>query len=435
LVLFPFPFISDFVYGRLTISNPERPPIFLLSADSLRYDKLGFVSGNSKITPNIDSFSKESFIFEDHHTTIPRTFPSWADLFTGQYSMSHKIRDMFPSKEEQNRIGNKPFTTIPQLLKEFGYKTYAVGSFAADIFPRANFGFDETYAPNFNARIMTVQRTAETQLFLLPVLTGSFFGGGFFINEIDGLSTWGDGERLVKRMRKLIRKSGNDPFFVTYFSSVIHFPYSPAYPNYKKFTDPDYYGKYKYLKFVDPTVSDKPSPEEVTQIRNLFDSSVYAFDEEFGEIIEFLKEKEIYDKALIILTADHGESLYEDIHGQGHGEHLRGEAVTKVPLLIKFPKDSKYNQIREKKYTGVTSSVDLYPTFTDFLHKPDSIPRPGNSLLTKLGSLPNLNDVVYCETGIWFSDRGEHFFPKNSEFLPRISLSFTKLLQMKISKL
>ncbi|KPA30722.1 Arylsulfatase [Leptospira interrogans] len=41
---------------------------------------------------------------------------------------------------------------------------------------------------------------------------------------------------------------------------------------------------------------------------------------------------------MIVLTSDHGESLFEADHNHGHGEHLRGEGVTHIPLLIKLPK-------------------------------------------------------------------------------------------------
>ncbi|MDZ4727487.1 MAG: sulfatase-like hydrolase/transferase [Leptospira sp.] len=419
-ILIFFPFLFDTFSGFLTSRVPNKPPIFIISADSLRYDKLGFVSKNENITPNIDSFAKDSVVFHDHHTTIPRTFPSWADLLTGQYSMSHKIRDMFPSKEEQNRIGRTPFTTIPQFLKKIGYESFAIGGFAADIFPRANFGFDEVLAPNFNARIMTVQRTAESQLFLLPVLTGSFFGGGFYVAEIDGLSSWGDGSRLVNRFNRILRREGDAPYFITYFSSVVHFPYSPPYPYYKKFTDPNYYGKYKFLKFVDPSVSEKPSDYEIKQIRSLFDSSVNAFDSEFGEIIQSLKSKHLYDEAIIIVTADHGEALYEDIHGQGHGEHLRGEAVTKVPLLIKFPKSSEYSKYVGNDIQTITSSVDIFPTLLEFFHLPSDVERPGKSLLSIIRNEIEPDRVVYSETGIWFSDKGDHFFQKQRIPYPNI---------------
>nr|WP_246836481.1 sulfatase-like hydrolase/transferase [Leptospira levettii] len=400
-----------------------KPPIFILSADSLRYDKIGAKINGQSITPNIDSFTNDSFVFHDHHTTIPRTFPSWADTLTGKYSMEHKIRDMFPSPEEKQRIGSTSFPTLQQILKKIGYDHFAIGSFAADIFPRANFGFDEVYAPNFNARIMTVQRTAETQILILPFLVGSWFSGEKYLEELDGLSTWGDGDRLLKRFDSLVNERGKSPYSITYFSSVIHFPYTPAYPHYKRFTNPQYYGKYKYLKFVDPTDASLPNQEEISQIRSLFDSAVYAFDQEFGEMVGYLKTKGIYDEAIIILTADHGEALYEDIHGQGHGEHLRGESVTHVPLMIKFPKSSKFESVPsiEKNFDGITSSIDLVPTLLDYFEIPSQLEYPGKSLLTILGQKDWKEDrFVYSETGIWFSDVGNHFFQKQRIPYPNI---------------
>ncbi|TGL19190.1 sulfatase [Leptospira yanagawae] len=411
--------ISSLRYSKVE----GKPPIFILSADSLRYDKIGFQVNGSSITPNIDLFKKDAFQFHDHHTTIPRTFPSWADTLTGKYAMDHKVRDMFPSPEEKQRIGSSSFPTIQQILKKIGYEHYAIGSFAADIFPRANFGFDAVYAPNFNARIMTVQRTAETQILVLPFLVGSWFSGGMYLEELDGLSTWGDGKRLINRFHSLVKEKKDSPYSITYFSSVIHFPYTPSYPYYKRYTDPNYYGKYKYLKFVDPTDANLPNQVEISQIRSLFDSAVYAFDQEFGEMVGYLKEQGIYEDAIIILTADHGEALYEDIHGQGHGEHLRGEAVTHVPFMIKFPKTSKFGQLHEnqREFTGITSSVDFVPTLMDYFNIPLTSEYPGKSLLAVLQDKDWKEDrFVYSETGIWFSDVGNHFFQKQRIPYPNI---------------
>lgn len=416
---------SNFFLSILPSQNPNTN-VLILSTDSLRYDKLGFVSGNKEITPHLDEFAKSSLVFHDHHTTVPRTFPSWADLMTGKFSMSHKVRDMFPSPEEKANIGSERFPTIPQKLSNQGFTTAVIGSFAGDIFPRANFGFQKTIAPNFNAKVMTIQRTVESQLLLLPILTGSYLYGGNYIEEVLGLSTWGDGARLVRSLKNTIGGLFGSKFFLTYFSSVVHFPYTPSYPYYKKFTNPDYYGKYKYLKFVDPTNSEKPTQEEVKQIRGLFDSSVFAFDAEFGEIIEFLKAKELYDNTLIIVTSDHGEALYEDIHGQGHGEHLRGEAVTKIPLLVKFPKELPPHITANLQRTGdihsITSSIDLFPTLMEFFKidfKQEDY--PGVSLL-EIVKNPNLykDRMVYTETGIWFSDRGDQFFQNQRIPYPNI---------------
>ncbi len=422
LFLYSFPSLLNSFSGFFASKDSKKPPIYIISADSLRFDRIGKKLNGKSITPNIDSFQNESFTFLDHHTTIPRTFPSWTDFLTGQYSMSHKIRDMFPAIEEIHRIGSDTFPTFLQALGSIGYKNYAVSSFAGDIFPRANFGFDEVFAPNFNAKLMTIQRTAETQILILPFVTGELFGAGYYLPELFGLSTWGDGKRLVQKFQEIIDYSGTSAHTITYFSSVIHFPYSPPYPYYKEYTDPNYYGKYKYLKFVDPTKSDVLNEQEIQQVRNLFDGSVRAFDEEFGGIVSYLKSKGVYDSAIIILTADHGESLYEDIHGQGHGEHLRGESVTKVPFLIKFPKEkmSEY-QTKNLKFFGITSSVDVYPTLLEYLNIQNKKDMPGTSLISVLGKSDwDEERFVYSETGIWFSDMGGHFFQSQRIPYPNI---------------
>jgi arylsulfatase A-like enzyme len=426
IIIFQIPFILDLVHltlnKRTNQEKKEKPNIFILAADSLRVDRLGFVSGNKEISPNIDKFAEDSTIFQDHHVTIPRTFPSWADFLTGEYSMAHGIRDMFPSPSEKNNIGNNRFPTLPQILKKHGYFSSVIGSFAADIFPRANWNFDLVDCPDFNARVLTVQRGLDSQLFFLPILTGSFFSGGNYISEVNGLSTLGDGFRILPNFKKIIKRNANNPLFMVSFSSVVHFPYTPPYPYYKKFSDPNYYGKYKYLKFVDPSQDDKPNNLDIQQIRSIFDSAVHAYDAEFGAMIQFLKDNDLYDDSIIILTADHGEALYEDIHGQGHGEHLRGENVTKVPLLIKMPlKKEKRDYIKKNLYSGITSSIDIFPTLLSFLSIPFPSPKPGLSLLPILeGDLSIQERSIYTETGIWFSDRGNHFFQKQRIPYPNI---------------
>ncbi|MCB1159445.1 MAG: sulfatase-like hydrolase/transferase, partial [Leptospiraceae bacterium] len=333
--------------------------------------------------------------------------------------MSHKIRHMFPSKEEKNNLGSGFFPTLPQILKEHGFHTAVFSNFAGDIFPRANFGFDKTEAPNFSALVILVQKVLEPQVFLMPFLTGEFLGGGKFFKEVDGLPGLGDGRRILPEIRKYIRKNKNSPFFLTTFFSVTHFPYSPPYPYYKQFGDPNYRGQYKFFKFVDPSKSTKPSKKDMEQIRNVFNAAVHTFDQEFGELIRYLKEEGIYDSSFILVTGDHGEALYEGVHGQGHGEHLRGENISRVPLFIKYP--SSYTGLKKGQIEEMSSSIDLLPTILDYYKIPTHKNFPGLSL----NRLPNQKSKftdrkVYTETGIWFSDKGEHFFQKERIMYPNI---------------
>lgn len=396
--------------------------LILVSADSLRPDKIGQKRNGKSITPNIDQFAKEAIRFQDHHVTIPRTFPSWADLLTGEYSMSHKIRHMFPAPEEVQNLGNLKFQTIGHYLQKQGFQTAVFSNFAGDIFPRADFGFEFIQAPKFNAKVLIVQRNLESHAILLAFLSGVFFGGGKYFSELDDFSSLGDPNRLSKGIFSFLDANKTKPIFLTIFHSVTHFPYSPPYPYYKKYTDPGYYGRYKYFKFVDPTKEGKPSKKDIEQIRTIFDGAINSVDNHFGKLVDWLKRHSLYDNSIIVITGDHGESIYEGIHGHGHGEHLRGPYVTHVPLLIKFPKDYiQENKLTQKTFAGVTSSIDLVPTLLDFYQIQTQKTFPGKSLLDALSQGDWLRErYVYAETGVWFSDIGDHFFQKQRIMYPNI---------------
>lgn len=420
-----FAIIGSFYYFKFFfhLPKPENSKdynLLIISADSLRADRIGATVNGESITPNIDKFKEEAFVFQDHHVTIPRTFPSWADLLSGEYSMSHKIRDMFPAPDEKKNLGSSEFPTIGHYLQKKNYQTAVYSNFAGDIFTRADFGFQEVHTPNFNAKILVTQKSLEFQIFLLPILTGSFLRGGEYFEEVSGFSNLGDGDRILPDIYSFIRKEKSNPFFLNVFLSVTHFPYSPPYPDYKKFTDSHYYGKYKYFKFVDPTSDAKPDEKDIEQIKAIFDASIYSFDESFGKIMNYLKKHGLYEKTLIIITGDHGESLYEDVHGHGHGEHLRGPNITHVPLLIKFPLEF-YKERESHVFKGVTSSIDIVPTLLEFFQIEANKSFPGKSLIPILGKENWVDErLVYSETGIWFSDIGEHFFQSQRIMYPSI---------------
>lgn len=404
------------------------PNILILSADSLRYDKMGYAQGAKGITPHIDSLSEDSVIFQDHHTTIPRTFPAWADLLTGQPSFVHGIQDMFPDAKDRSGLLGNSSRTLPHFFSELGYRTGVVSSFAGDIFPRADWGFQTVKAPIFHAGTLTAQRILESQILLLPIVTGSIPGAGEYFKSLRGLPSLGDDSRILPDLFADLKK-GKNPFFEVYFSSVTHFPFSPPYPYYKNFTNPEYYGKFKYFKFVDPSDSSELSTADREQIRGLFQAGISSFDDAVGKIVDRLKKEGLYDSTLIVLTSDHGESLFEADHSHGHGEHLRGEGVTHIPLLIKFPKSAGAG----RKFGGISTSLDLFPTLLENVlanvyHSPlkeklskELSNRSGRNLSFALDSVTWKDSRnIYGETGIWFSDRGDHFFQKERIFYPNI---------------
>jgi arylsulfatase A-like enzyme len=98
-------------------------------------------------------------------------------------------------------------------------------------------------------------------------------------------------------------------------------------------------------------------------------SRVRRFDACFGEFIADLRARGEYDRSLIVLTSDHGDSLGEEGR-MGHAYTLYPE-VARVPLIVHVPpamKDRYAWDLRRAAYT-----TDLTPTLYRLLgHEPVS---------------------------------------------------------------
>lgn len=76
---------------------------------------------------------------------------------------------------------------------------------------------------------------------------------------------------------------------------------------------------------------------DATKIRNRYKNSVYQDDYLIGQVIEDLKEKELLDKTIIIITGDHGQEFNDNDHNYwGHGSNF-SNAQVKVPFVVHWP--------------------------------------------------------------------------------------------------
>lgn len=85
---------------------------------------------------------------------------------------------------------------------------------------------------------------------------------------------------------------------------------------------------------------------------------VERIDKAFGEFVEFLKAGGLYDKSIIVLTADHGDSLGEDGHW-GHGNSIYPEVI-RVPLIVHLPSELQRTVVWNP--TDVAFSTDITPS-------------------------------------------------------------------------
>lgn len=448
---------------------PKQPHIIWIAVDSLRLDRLE----TPGLLPAISAFraDERTVEFRRHHVGVPRTFPSWIEMIQGRYSAETGVRHMFPGFPPRD----ESFEGIVSLAQSSGYRTIAVSDFAGDIFPRFSTGFDDIRAPGMS--LGTVIRQNIDQMFplFLPLVTAPIARS--FFPALKSSPAYAAPEHLEESVASALDdarsgalddvpddvfdatetnqnpakfetreigegRSAGQPIFLTLFYSTAHFPYAAPWPYYKKFSSKDYKGPFWFQKNPSLTVADQElGPEQVQQVRALYDGALQAVDDSFARLVADLKMRGIWDDAIVVLTADHGEDLFEEGILQGHGDHLRGDQSLRVPWLIKLPAGQKVPQ--QRIIDSVSRSIDIAPTLAA-LAGIEGFPEPAHELrghdLTVLMNVPEDATVLrrlswsqrnkvniarslpaYSETEIWFARTGDVFYQKNRLDYPGIS--------------
>ena len=401
-----------------TSAHRDTPNILILGSDALRPDHFSGYGYFRDTTPSIDRLIRNGVSFTSAYIEVPRTFPSWVSILTGQFSATHGIRHMFPTSRDLNR----EFKSIVKVMRGKGYYTSVTGDYAADIFTRINLGFERVDTPYFNFNSVIQQAILENHTFLLPFLTGK---AGLRIFPVLRDSAYFCPTDLVRdRVIGEIERAGGKPFFIASFFSSTHFPYAPTHPYYKRYTARDYDGQYRYFK--QRTISleggggyEKMTHRDIEQVRALYDGGLRAFDDAVGGIIEHLRVSGRLDNTVVVVLSDHGENLYEGILGMGHGEHFRGSYSTRIPLIIHYPKIAK----SRREVTNIVRHVDIAPTLLELAGEKVPPHMEGVSLVPAMKGEVPAGLVAFGETGIWFDNtlREDLFFQELRILYPDIT--------------
>ncbi len=411
----------------LPAGSDPRPNILVLATDSLRDDRLD-PSEHPDVAPNLQRLAAQGVRFTRAYTVIPRTFPAWISMLTGQYAHHHGVRHMFPTVRQRLELP----TALPEVLAEAGYHTAVVSDFAGDVFTRMDLGFQVVDAPYFHFPTLIEQRALEIDHHILPYLTNRI--GRALFPVLGEFANNADPALLADRVLDTVATLP-EPWFVVVFFSTAHFPYAAPAPYFAMFTDPGYEGPFKYHKPHDMAAK-VHTWDDVLQVRGIYDGAVRAVDDQVGRILSTLEDEGLLGRTLVVATADHGENLYDGADrarwpsregrgkaastpadrdaklglGMGHGDHLRGEASIRVPLVFWGPGVVP----GPKRIDATVRSVDLAPTLAEVAGVELPGPLDGESLVQTWRDIPAMakDRPVLIETGIWFTASGEEFFQR-----------------------
>jgi len=137
----------------------SKPNLVLITLDSARADRMGFLGARGNLTPNLNRLAAESIVFEHAYAQAPGTVVSHATILSGAY----------PQSTDLSEIGGTltpSLPYLPDLLKAQGYKTAAfVGSIDLDPWSGLAQGFDrgfQTYDAGFRPAILGTSASAGT---------------------------------------------------------------------------------------------------------------------------------------------------------------------------------------------------------------------------------------------------------------------------------
>jgi len=139
--------------------SPKNWNVLLITADTLRWDHVGYSGSSPAQTPEIDRLAKESAVFTHAYSHNPITLAAHANILTGRLPLAHGIHDNATFRLTPDE------TMISEYLKGKGYRTGAfIGAFPVSSQFGFNQGFDiyddELESPTQNV-IYFVERPAE----------------------------------------------------------------------------------------------------------------------------------------------------------------------------------------------------------------------------------------------------------------------------------
>lgn len=287
--------------------DPKKINIFIFASDSVCDTCV-----TDKITPNIEKFKQDAIVFENHYSGGNATR-------FGIFSLIYGLNSTYWFSFLNANRGPVLFDVLNQL----GYKI--------DIISSAN-----TNWPEFR----------ETCYFNVQKSIKDEFKGKPW--EKDRQSS----KYLLERIEKCTQEK---PLFSFIFLDAPH-----GYSSPKSFNP--FRASEENINYL--TVS--KDGEDIKTVFAQYKNAVSYNDTLFGEMIEKLKEKGMYDEALIIYTSDHGQEFYE--YGSfGHNSSFsRAQIVT--PMIIKLPNSLKNKIDLPSEFPDIlTSHNDVVPTLLTLL--------------------------------------------------------------------
>lgn len=308
----------------------EVPNFIVIFIDDLGYGDIGSFGSKLNRTPNLDKMAEEGMRLTSFYAAALCT-PSRAALMTGSYPKRVGLMQgswhavLMPGDEH----GLDPDEiTIAEVLKETGYATGIIGKWhlgdQSPFLPTRQ-GFDYFYGIPYSNDMIPSNTSKKRNFPRLPLMRNDTIIG----EVVDQSNLTLD---VTNEALKFIRSNADKPFFLYIPHPMVHGPLNVS---------KDFKGKSN---------------------NGIYGDAVEEIDWSAGQILSLLKELDIDENTMVVFTSDNGPT------NKGDASPLRGtkgstfEGGVRVPFLMRWPGKIP----KGSTFEGVTTTMDLLPTFTRF---------------------------------------------------------------------
>ena len=315
---------------KWTLARPSDFNLLVISLDTTRADRLHAYGFQEIETPTLDRLASEGVLFQQAATAAPLTLPAHTTIFTSRVPPEHGVRD------NGGFFVDPSETTLAETLRERGFRTGAfVGAYVLD----SKWGLDQGFETYFDDFDLSKYRAISLGAIQRP------------------------GNEVVDKALEWMSTVAGQRFFGWVHLYDPHTPYEPPEPFKSRYAGRPYLGE---IAFTDSQV---------------------------GRLVDFLRERGILDRTVIVVVGDHGESL-ED-HGEGSHGFFIYESVVRVPLIIRAP----VKGAQGRRVADVVRTLDIVPTVAELLGVQKPPGTDGVSLVPLMrGATPELGLEAYSES-------------------------------------
>jgi arylsulfatase A-like enzyme len=293
--------------------------VILDAAGARHFSSYGY---DRRTTPEIDRIASEGLLFEDARTVASFTLLAMSSTWTSVLPNQHHNGALYNAALPHERV------TLAELLGASGIHT---AGFVSNGVAGPGFALDRGFS-EFDEVYKRFGSSAEAYRRVMPDWLAAHRAKRFF---------------AYVHFREPHFAYDPPPPFTTLFGPDAPLP-RLARTNYDWITDVNWHRV-------------TPTPEQVAHLVRLYDGNLAYVDREVGELRRALEAAGLWDKTLVIVSADHGDGLYEHAY-IGHLDQVYEDQLW-IPLVVKFPKSA--GPAAGARIKGFVDTLDIAPTIAD----------------------------------------------------------------------